>query len=146
MTQVTFYIVEQQPDLNVSAVVHYACELASQHYRQNNRVFIFADNQQQAEQIDEYLWQFNPAKFVPHNLLGEGPKYGSPVEISWQPPRGRKDVLINISQQMPAFAKQFKQVCDFVPADEAEKVQARERYKHYRAAGFALATTPATTI
>ena len=32
---------------------------------------------------------------------------------------------------------------DFVPTDETRKQLARERYKHYRAAGFTLQTLPA---
>ena len=53
-------------------------------YRQNQRVFIYTQDQQSAHDIDEMLWAFDPDSFVPHNLIGEGPKQGAAVEISWQ--------------------------------------------------------------
>ncbi|WP_143871898.1 DNA polymerase III subunit chi [Catenovulum sediminis] len=144
MTQVTFYIMpEEQSEHDVPAVSRYACELASDSYRNNQRVFILTNNQKQAEEIDETLWQFDPKRFVPHNLQGEGPKFGAPVEIGYQTFRGRRDILINLSQSMPDFARQFKLVYDFVPSDESGKKIARERYKQFRAAGFALSTAPA---
>lgn len=147
MSKVTFYIMPEQSDTTAetsnSAVVEFACRLTAQLYRDKHKVFIFTDTQQQAEQIDEILWQFDPNQFVAHNLQGEGPSYGSPVEIGWQAPTNRRTVLVNLSQQVPIFSQKFQQIFDFVPADESTKQQARERYKAFRVAGHALSTTPA---
>jgi DNA polymerase III subunit chi len=107
---------------------HYACVQAAQYYRQNQRVFIYTNDQQDAHDIDELLWAFDADSFVPHNLVGEGPKQGAMVEIGWQPPRGRRPILINLTSTVPHFAGQFSQIIDFVPNDEALKVQARERW------------------
>jgi len=145
MTQVTFYILSHadEPGRPVPAHFALACQLAQQHYRQKVRVFILTDDQQQANIIDEYLWQLEPESFVPHNLMGEGPAYGAPVEIGWQPPRTSRQLLINLSAGTPAFANRFKEVIDFVPIDEQLKAQARARYKQYRQQGLPLQTTPA---
>ena len=67
-----------------------ACHLAAHYYRQNQRVFIYTSDQNNAHDIDELLWAFEPDSFVPHNLVGEGSNYGSPVEISWQSPTNRR--------------------------------------------------------
>lgn len=114
----------------------FACQLCADLYRANQRVFIYTADQQQAELIDELLWQFEPDSFVPHNLSGEGPARGAPIEIGWQAPRQSRQVLINLTEQMPDFAKRFAQVIEFVPAEAALKAQARERYKQYRQAGI----------
>ncbi len=45
------------------------------------RVLVACETQQQAEKIDEALWQRDPHQFVPHNLAGEGPRYGAPVKF-----------------------------------------------------------------
>lgn len=135
-TQVMFYQLEQQPSEQVSLSLLHACFQAAHYYRQNQRVFIFCDSQQQAHQIDELLWSFDPDSFVAHNLIGEGPKNGAPVEISWQAPTNRRPVLINLTSTVPNFAQQFSQIIDFVPSDETLKQQARERYKQYRQQGF----------
>ncbi|CAM5450849.1 DNA polymerase III subunit chi [Alishewanella longhuensis] len=114
----------------------FACQLCADLYRAKQRVFVYTSNQQQAELIDELLWQFDPDSFVPHNLTGEGPARGTPIEIGWQAPRQSRQVLINLTDKMPDFARRFASVIEFVPAEPALKTQARERYKQYRQAGI----------
>ena len=140
-TQVMFYLLpdEDKDDASektASAVHYHACLQASYFYRQNQRVFIYTQDQQNAEQIDELLWAFDSDSFVPHNLSGEGPKQGAAVEISHQAPRGRRPVLINLSSTVPDFASQFQLIVDFVPSDETLKQLARERFKICRQRGF----------
>jgi DNA polymerase-3 subunit chi len=104
---------------------------------------IWCDNQNDAEQIDERLWQLPTEQFVPHNLLGDGPKGGATVEITWElPSRSNRTVLINLAAEAPSFGGQFRQIFDFVPVEENLKQQARNRYKSYRVNGIALDTKP----
>ena len=49
-------------------------------------------------------------------------------------------MLINLQQEIPDFSHSFTQIIDFVPKDDALKIQARERYKQLRALGWALST------
>ena len=146
-TQVMFYIlnddkvdnekVDHDNNANdTSSAFYHACLQASHFYRQNQRVFIYTHDKCQAEQIDELLWAFDSDSFVPHNLVGEGPKQGAMVEISDQPPRSRRPVLINLTNTVPNFANQFQFIVDFVPSDEELKQQARERFKTCRQWGF----------
>jgi DNA polymerase III subunit chi len=142
--QVSFYLLSDTPaedqarqnELS-STPAHFAlaCRLCADLYRAKQRVFVYTADQQQAEAFDELLWQFDAERFVPHNLSGEGPKYGAPVEISWQAPRQNRQVLINLATEIPAFANRFSQIIEFVPAAEQLKVQARERFKQYRQLG-----------
>lgn len=136
--QVSFYVVNpsQHEPADAPAHVAFACQLCADLYRAKKRVFVYTASQQEAEQFDELLWQFEPERFVPHNLAGEGPAYGAPVEISWQPPKQSRQVLLNLSTEIPAFANRFQQIIEFVPADEQLKAQARERYKQYRQLGI----------
>lgn len=99
-------------------------------------LYLFCDDEAQALRLDELLWQLPPERFVPHQLQGESGQ--APVEIGHQPPRRRYARLINLAKQTPLFAGHFAQVVDFVPTDETQKQQARERYKHYRQAGHTL--------
>ena len=89
------------------------------------------------------LWAFDSNSFVPHNLVGEGPKQGAAVEISNQAPRGRRPVLINLTNAVPDFAHQFQFMVDFVPTDETLKQQARERFKSCKQRGFQVDNQPA---
>jgi len=152
-TQAMFYSLEEQS--NIASVsddqmhLHYACLQAAYFYRQNKRVFIYTEDQTQAHHIDEMLWAFEPDSFVPHNLIGEGPKQGAAVEISWQPPTNRRAVLINLTSTVPNFANQFTYLIHFVTTNEALKQQARERFRLCRQWGFSVAhqvATPQQTI
>ena len=135
---VSFYLLDDTVQNELStAPAHFAlaCQLCADLYRAKQRVFVYTASQQQAEMFDNLLWQFDAGRFVPHNLAGEGPKYGAPVEISWQPPRQNRQVLINLADTVPDFANRFNQIIEFVPAAEHEKAIARERFKHYRQLG-----------
>jgi len=148
MAQVTFYLLDEIAQVN-DMPQHFAlaCLLATRSYRNKQKCSVYCQDQQAAEQFDELLWQLPNDAFVPHNLAGEGPASGTPVEICWQPPsQFNRPVLINLSAQVPDFHHRFRQVYDFVPAVEQLKVQARERYKHFRAAGCQMDTLPASSI
>ncbi|WDD98645.1 DNA polymerase III subunit chi [Thalassomonas actiniarum] len=140
-TQVTFLLLNEDSD-NTDTLFH-ACIQAAKCYRRNQRVFIYTSDREQALAIDELLWGFDPDSFVPHNLIGEGPKNGAAVEISWQAPTNRRAVLINLTSTVPNFANQFSHIIDFVPADEEQKQQARDRFRTCRQWGFQVDTQPA---
>jgi DNA polymerase-3 subunit chi len=139
-TQVMFYLlkddVTDESGKDTRSAIYHACLQASHFYRQKQRVYIHTKDKQHAEQVDEMLWAFDSDSFVPHNLVGEGPKQGAMVEIGHQAPQGRRPVLINLTSTVPIFANQFSYIVDFVPSDEALKQQARERFKACRQWGF----------
>lgn len=143
-TQVMFYLlnesVNDDAESSNGSAAHQACLQASHFYRQNQKVFIYTQDQAQAHSVDELLWAFEPQSFVPHNLQGEGPSYGSAVEISWQAPTGRRPVLINLTNTVPSFANKFSLIVDFVPTDEILKQQARERFRTCRQLGFQVSS------
>jgi len=146
---VTFYVLAESQRSTENELsdtpAHFAlaCQLCANFYRANQRVFVYTASQQDAEFIDQLLWQFDADSFVPHNLSGEGPARGAPVEISWQPPKQSRQVLINLASDIPAFANRFADIIEFVPAEATAKAEARERYKQYRQSGITPATVNA---
>lgn len=148
MKNATFYLMEH-PSIHKDLQAHewLACQLTAEHWRLGKRILLVCESQAQAELLDEALWAREPHQFVPHNLAGEGPRYGSPVELCWPGKRGNapRDLLINLQSQFVDFATAFHEVIDFVPIDEQLKQLARERYKIYRSVGFTLTmATPPT--
>ena len=144
--QAQFYLIETaRSQGELSAVEALACDLAAQAWRLGKRVLIACETEEQAFSLDEALWQRDADEFVPHNLSGEVTHFATPIEISWIGKRNaqRRDLLISLQNNVPDFARTFNHVIDFVPAEEAQKVQARERYKIYRRLGFAMATEKA---
>ncbi|PKH25751.1 DNA polymerase III subunit chi [Enterobacterales bacterium CwR94] len=143
MKNALFYLLESDaPSGELSTVEALVCELAAERWRAGQRILIACTDEQQAIRLDEALWQRPPASFVPHNLAGEGPKYGAPVELAWPQRRGNapRDLLISLLPQLADFATAFHEVIDFVPYEESQKQLARDRYKAYRSVGFHLHT------
>ena len=137
-----FYVQKQEnePDNPIPAHFDLAARIAADFYRQGQRVFIYTDNKSDAHLIDEHLWGFEADSFVPHNLQGEGPAMGAPVEIGDSTPVGNRKILINLAQTVPDFIRRFNQVFDFVPLQTEQKQAARERYKQLRQLGANMTT------
>ena len=90
MKKATFYLLETDAQTEgLSAVEALVCDLAEMRWREGKRVLIACEDEQQAIRLDEALWQRPANAFVPHNLAGEGPKYGAPVELAAAAPRQR---------------------------------------------------------
>lgn len=143
MKNATFYLLDNDTVADgLSAVEQLACELAAEHWRNGKRILIACEDEQQAIRLDEAMWQRDPHSFIPHNLAGEGPRGGAPVELAWPGRRGSSSraLLISLLAQFADFATAFHEVIDFVPYEESLKPLARERYKTYRTAGFHLTT------
>ncbi len=145
MANATFYLLPDNNDsARVNGPVDIACQAAARAYRKGQRVYVYCASQADAEALDEQLWQFEPDSFIPHNLVGEGPQGGAPVEIAWASPNAplpvNRALLINLAPEVPNFAVQFAHIIDFVPADEQAKAQARRRFAHYRQLGVTLTT------
>ncbi|MCC3702537.1 DNA polymerase III subunit chi [Rouxiella badensis] len=143
MKQATFFLLDS-PDVagELSGHEALACQIAAQRYRAGQRVLIACEDQKQAERLDEALWKRDADQFVPHNLAGEGPRFGAPVELCWPGKRGNapRDLLISLLGNFADFATAFHEVVDFVPYEDSLKQLARERYKAYRSVGFNLTT------
>ncbi|WP_034943758.1 DNA polymerase III subunit chi [Erwinia oleae] len=143
MKNVTFWLLENATPVDgLSALEALVCDLAEARWRGGARVLVACEDEAQAIRLDEALWQRPASAFVPHNLAGEGPHYGAPVELAWPQRRGNapRDLLISLLPQFVDFATAFHEVIDFVPYEESLKELARERYKAYRSVGFHLNT------
>lgn len=144
MAQGNFYILD---NLDSAQHLEFVCQLVCKHYRDGKRVALMAQDKNQAEALDELLWKLPADAFIPHNLAGEGPASGTPVMINWpqsqQSFQGHRHCLVNLATEVAAQAQQSRHIIDFVPADEQARIQARERYKHYRQLGFSINTDQA---
>lgn len=143
MKTAIFYLLNQHAISDgLTAVEQLVCNLAASKWREGKRVLIACEDNTQAFKLDEALWARDPDSFIPHNLAGEGSRYGSPVEICWPQRRGNvpRDLLISLLPTSADFSATFHEVIDFVPAEDALKQLARNRYKVYRSVGFRLTT------
>ncbi len=143
MATATFYIVKpDSQQATFEGLLSYVVFLAQHFAKQGAKVYLNADSKKQAEQLAEHFWQLEPENFTAHNLVGEGPRSGTSIEIGYTElqPNWNRQLVINLTNDQTNFAPAFAQVIDFVPCDEKAKQTARERFKIYRQAGYEMQT------
>ncbi|ASX26358.1 DNA polymerase III subunit chi [Candidatus Williamhamiltonella defendens] len=144
MKRATFYLMEHgDPIHGLSPEETLTCELSAQHWRAGKKIQILCEEKAQAARLDDALWLYPPDAFIPHDLSGEGPKQGAPVEIIWPDclSHHSADLLINLLSECIDFVGRFTEIIDFVPYETTLKQLARARYAYYRQLGFHLITT-----
>jgi DNA polymerase-3 subunit chi len=142
--QVTFYELPKHSEQADNSLIAYLANIVTAQYQKRQYMTVLCKDKAQAEAIDEYIWQQPADLFIAHNLQGEGPAKGSPVEITWldalnkQAIRNKK-LVINMTEQFLEQFASYGHVIDFVPQDEAQKKAARARYTQYKKAGCNMA-------
>ncbi|MDG3087092.1 DNA polymerase III subunit chi [Vibrio hannami] len=143
MPTATFYIIQpESPQSTSDGFEEYVLFLIKHFVSQGAKLYLNTADKQEAEKWDDKLWQLSGDSFLPHNLVSEGPKNGTQLEIGYNKlkPSWNRQIIINLSKDETIFARTSAQVVDFVPCDEKAKQLARERYKLYRQAGFQMQT------
>ena len=133
-SRVDFYVLRStEPGAHLVA----ACRVVEKAWRNNHRIFVHTQNAAGADELDRLLWTFRQGSFVPHSVAQSAtPAEGNEVVIgSGQLPETQFDVLVNVSEELPAFYPSFPRVAEFVPASPESKSAARERYRTYRGDG-----------
>ena len=134
MTRVGFYVV-QAADLGQRLQV--AARLADKAFQQGHRIFINAADEAQARTLDELLWSFRPASFLPHGLQGQ--EHSDTIAIGWgQEPLDHNDLLINLQLDIPPFFSRFQRVAEVVTQDPDSLQALHESWKFYKERGYQL--------
>lgn len=111
------------------------CELAKRAFESGQPTLILARSADQADALDEKLWEFDEQAFVPHQIAGDDDDAITPVLIA-APGVATADRTLVINLRDECAPGLFERVLEVVPADEAERLGSRERWKTYKAAGF----------
>jgi len=139
MARVDFYVLERADERSRYTL---ACKLAEKAYRLENTVYIHTRNRADAERLDELLWTFRDGSFVPHALRdANDDSDASPVMIgSESEDVPSHDLLINLCDEIPAFAESFPRVAELVNSDENCRLLSRKRFAEYRDKGHSIHT------
>lgn len=141
MTRIDFYVL---PEANAKGRDLFACRLAEKAYRLGHGVYIQTTNAAHAKALDELLWTYAQNSFVPHGIDGESPDPEAPVLIGCTPTlrnpddAHKREVLINLTAEVPLFFSTFARVAEVVDQEESCKLAGRERYRFYRDRGYSL--------
>ncbi|MGI9248760.1 MAG: DNA polymerase III subunit chi [Woeseiaceae bacterium] len=139
MARVDFYVLERADERSRHML---ACKLAEKAYRLENTVYVHAKTRTDAERLNELLWTFRDGSFVPHALSGTNVEMqSSPVMVgndsAGMEPR---DLLINLCDEIPAFAETFPRIAELVTSDEDCRRLSRKRFAEYRDRGHSIQT------
>tara|TARA_R110002049_G_scaffold24316_3_gene86368 strand:- start:6 stop:425 length:420 start_codon:yes stop_codon:yes gene_type:complete len=134
MTLVGFYVVQSAaPGQRLSV----AARLADKAFQRGHRIFINAADEAQASALDELLWRFRPASFLPHGLCGQA--HSDTIAIGWgQEPENHNDLLINLQLAIPSFFSRFARVAEVVTQEPDNLAALRESWKFYKSRGYQL--------
>ncbi len=131
MTRVEFFF-------NVEDKLQKLAELSEKAIAKNVKLLMFVQNNEAATEIQQYLWSL-PQQFLPNHLASNALASVTPIIIDWQGEQLLHDeVLINLQHPQPVFFSRFRRLIEIVGVDEADKVQARIRYKFYRDRGYEI--------
>jgi DNA polymerase-3 subunit chi len=138
MTRVDFYLLND----TTAGKQQFACRLADKAYRLGHHSYILATGADEAAALDELLWTFAAASFIPHAVYrADATAPDQAVLIGHTPPPDAcHQVLISLTPQVPEFFSRFSRVAEIVGATDDEKAAARERFRFYRERGYALET------
>jgi DNA polymerase-3 subunit chi len=134
MTRIDFYT-------EVEDKVGFACRLAQKASRQNLTVVLLAEDDAALERASTLLWSLPPTGFTPHCRAGTALAEETPIVLARPGETTPHDqVLINLADARPADFSRFERLAEIVSTVDADRQQARERYRFYRDRGYTIGT------
>ncbi|MGQ7272555.1 DNA polymerase III subunit chi [Marinobacter nauticus] len=116
----------------------HAAKLVDKAWQQGDCVCILCDTEDQAQELDDLLWNFSPEAFIPHSIAQDPTTpCTDPVGILLYPPAAVDwDTVIVLSSTLPEDANQYRRLALVAHNDPAVLNQARGHYKQLRALGI----------
>ena len=132
MTRVEFYV-------NVVDKLRKVAELSEQAVIRGRKLMVFTPDVDSTLKLEGVLWTHPPTGFLPHCRSDDVLAADTPVIVDWRAePLVHDDVLINLRNEHPPFFSRFQRLIEIVGTDEADKAEARNRYRFYRDRGYEI--------
>jgi DNA polymerase-3 subunit chi len=113
------------------------CELAKKAFDANLWTLVLARDDEQAEALDEMLWDMGDDAYIPHQVAGDEEDESTPILIATPAiDAPMRSLVINLRDG--AVEGNFDRVLEVVPADDSAREPLRERWKQYKARGLEL--------
>jgi len=137
VTQVDFYILEET---GPRTRMLFACKLAEKVAGMGHKVFVQAESEGAARELDELMWTYHDRSFLPHCITTDvDPEAAVHIGHGGEPAEGFH-LLINLGAEVPGFFSRFERVAEVVDGDEGRKSLGRERFRFYKDRGYPLKT------
>ena len=136
MARADFYLVTT-PRFR-SEPLRLVCELARKAFDAGLPTLVLARSQEQAEALDDLLWDMGDEVYIPHQIAGaeEDEEEAEVLIAAPETDAALRPLVINLRDA--AVEGAFDRVLEVVPADESARGPLRERWKQYQARGLEL--------
>ena len=133
--KVSFHVIDSM-DVRLLDEAH---RLLCQHRTPGQRFLVLLEIVEQMKEFSELIWQRSHQQFIPYGIEGEPSANDAQALLSTKNKRPNNyRNLLNLSSTMPASLNGLNHLIELVSFDETQKDSARERYKQYRQAGYAV--------
>jgi DNA polymerase III subunit chi len=135
MPRADFYLIQKERFREEPLLL--VCELARKAHDANLWTLVLVRDEEQAQRLDELLWEFDENAYIPHQIAGDDEDELAPVLIATpDSDTPLRPVVINLRDA--PVAGSFERVLEVVPADDSARGPLRERWKQYQARGLDL--------
>ena len=132
MTEIDFYT-------HASDRLQVAARLAIKAYGMGMCVRVLTPDYATTARLDHLLWTTPATGFVPHCKLGNKLVAETPVIVDEAPEhQGPADVLINLSDEKPAFFRRFARLVEIVTDEPGDASNGRLKWQFYKQQGYTL--------
>jgi len=135
--QIDFYVLAE----SAPPAEQLACRLSLMSWEQGHRVSVLAPDENAARSLDELMWDYPPARFLPHERgaagLGAAGR-GAPVSIvsSADQLGADRDVVVNLGDEAVPDPGRFHRLLEIVPAEPHLREASRDKFRYYRKLGL----------
>ena len=112
-----------------------ACRLAHKAWRAGFMTFIRCSDTQQQTELDELLWTFRQASFIPHALHSDSCQAPVVLGINERPDFSA-GVLINLHSEISSHLDCFNRVIEIVNQEPEQLNNSRQNFVRYRKQGY----------
>ncbi|MBU8975614.1 MULTISPECIES: DNA polymerase III subunit chi [unclassified Lysobacter] len=135
MARADFYLIQKERFREEPLLL--VCELARKAHDANLWTLVLARDDEQAQRLDELMWEFDADAYIPHQVAGDEEDELTPVLIATPDSDTPMRALVINLRDDPVNGS-FERVLEVVPADDSARGPLRERWKQYQARGLEL--------
>ena len=106
----------------------------------NWRAVVLAGSAERVDMLNQHLWTYDPASFLPHGAARDGFADQQPVFLTWKDenPNGSTVLVLADGVESERLGA-YELVCDLFDGNDSEAVaEARKRYRRCKDAGHTL--------
>lgn len=125
---------------NVADKLAYTCRLIRKAHAANCKAVVFHTDPAILRRLDEVLWTFTEADFLPHVMMNHPLAPVTPIVLTDDTsiPCPHYELLINLTAITPENFSAFQRMIEIISDDEGDKQIGRERYRQYQQQGYNL--------